>query len=204
MSDIIAPLPFDLTNNTTADADQVMADLNQIRNDINSKVAAGGPGISINTYRGAVAYSQAGVFPQIAFNSPTVISFELTSVDTDSIHNNSTNNSRLTVPSAVSFVRLIGHATFGMTALDNISRQIDLDLYKNGVQVLPTGYDVFCTNSTTIAINHSLHVTSPVLAVLPGDYFELFVQQSINTDTSKCQLFDIVNIWPFFEMQILG
>lgn len=38
MTDIIAPLPFILTNGTTADATQVMADLNEIRNDINVQV----------------------------------------------------------------------------------------------------------------------------------------------------------------------
>lgn len=44
---IISPLPFALTNGTTADATQVMADLNQIRTDVNNNAASGSPTITL-------------------------------------------------------------------------------------------------------------------------------------------------------------
>lgn len=60
---IIAPLPFTLTNGTTADATQVMADLNAIANAVNSNAAHNGANNDITSLSGLttpIAPSQGG------------------------------------------------------------------------------------------------------------------------------------------------
>ena len=60
---IVSSLPYNLTNGTTADATQVMGDLNQIRNDVNSNAANNGANSDITSLSGLttpLSMSQGG------------------------------------------------------------------------------------------------------------------------------------------------
>lgn len=99
----------------------------------------------------------------IALNDKILFNAEL--YDTDSIHDTTTNTSRLTVPSGVTKVKLSA-AIYG-------SGVTGYEVYKNGVLLTSGGMGV--------TVNSILPngVTSAVLVVTAGDYFEL------NADTGS-------------------
>lgn len=217
---IISPLPFTLTNGTTADATQVMADLNQIRNDVNSNAAGGGgsgnvvgPGSAIDghlavfdgitgkiikdggavpsgsaTYRGCVVYNSTN--QALTPSSSDKIAFNTETIDTDSIHSTSVNNTRLTVPAGVTKIRLIGQLGF-----NHITSGVDMNMsfIKNNAGITPQPVAETNVNGTYAYYN----LTSPAMVVIAGDYFEMSVvnQSAAGGDT--------VATGTWFEMQIL-
>lgn len=77
MSDIIPPLPFTLANGTTADATEVMADLNTLRNNININVPSLISGILVlqdlgRTVNGTITFPAKSVIPFIVTRNTTV------------------------------------------------------------------------------------------------------------------------------------
>lgn len=114
--------------------------------------------------KGALVYKSSD--QNLSAATTTTISFDSEDYDSDGFHDNSSNNSRLTVPSGlsaqagVSLIRITG-------ALDatSIGAQIVLSFLKNGgsARGLPA------IDGTGSLIN----AASAVLAVSPGDYFEL-------------------------------
>lgn len=132
--------------------------------------------IGNQAYRGALVYRSTD-HTWINYTSGAVIAWDSESYDTDSIHDNTTNNSRLTVPAGVSKVRLSGHVR--LTDAD-VGLSAYLRIQKNGT----TSY-IGIGSSTKNGGNFSEYwaeVTSAVLAVTPGDYFELFLL--VLSDTS--------------------
>ena len=113
----------------------------------------------------------------VNYTTITALSFNTESVDTDGFHDNVTNNSRLTVPSGVSRVRLAGQV-----ALNNISssQTFTVDIRKNGAAVLPAlaRLDQIVAGSG----NDRLQIFSSAIVCSAGDYFEL--RFSTNSDTS--------------------
>lgn len=106
----------------------------------------------------------------VASGSNTVIGWDAESYDTDGIHDNTVNNSRLTVPVGASKVIVSAQVRWD----SNSSGTREILLYKNG--------------SGTYAGRPFQHIeaqadrtvqsfVSPVLAVTPGDYFELVAWQ---------------------------
>lgn len=91
--------------------------------------------------------------------------------DTDSIHDNATNNSRLTVPAGVTRVRLIGQVEYAANATGYRKAFIR----KGGVLFpgAPLSYIMAAPTGATL-----VQVSSPVLTVSASEYFELGVQQS--------------------------
>lgn len=106
--------------------------------------------------------------------------------DTHNIHDNSTNNSRLTVPTGVTRVRLafnIEVAAATVTASDFFRAQI----HKGGAFVIGCSYNmVEISNNPAIGISGS----TGVITVNPGDYFQLWLDTesdtSITLDSTKC------------------
>ncbi|HEU4805003.1 MAG TPA: hypothetical protein VFS91_04225 [Nitrobacter sp.] len=126
------------------------------------------------------------------YTTRTAIAWDSESYDTDSIHDTVTNNSRLTVPSGVSYVRLTGQVqilsiTGGVFA--------NLVMSKNGSGTF-LGRPATLLTTDAVAVNW-MNVNSPVLAVTAGDYFTLDLE--IETDTSVTVSADV----SWFAMEIL-
>lgn len=184
---IISALPFTLTNGSNADASQVMANLDQIRDDVNANAAP-----NLGGYRGAVVYSTAATTIPAALGEAK-IAFNSELIDTDSIHSTSVNTTRLTVPAGVTRIRLIGAFRFSNT---HATGRWGLSFSKNNASLTPLTVRVDVEGNAEGIVNSQL--TSPTLPVVAGDYFEFSVSAFAGTsDTS-----DVNNTW--FEMQILG
>jgi hypothetical protein len=182
---IIAPLPFTLANGTTADADQVMADLNQIRNDVNVQVPAAILAAPSLAYRGCAVYNTTNQTFAIA----TALSFDSEIIDTDSIH--ASPSSRMTVPTGVTRVRLFGKV--GWSDVGGTTSLV-MSVTKNGGQsVTPIAQSVAFAG---ISAGSDIQISTVVIVCTAGDYFELQI--------SPARSFTAVATETWFEMQILG
>jgi len=112
--------------------------------------------------------------------------------DTDTIHDNTTNNDRLTVPSGVTKVRIGWGVLFQNVASTSY---VYIDVQKNGTSAF-TGF-VTAMADTSSAFPR-IGVWSPVLNVSSGDYFRLLLVSE--TDTS----IDIFATYSWFAMEIIG
>lgn len=150
--------------------------------------AAGGGG----SYRGALVTKAANQTTANYTVNPTYVAWDTESYDTDSIHDNVTNNSRLTVPSGVTKVRVSGQIS-----LDLVTNSVYIFtvIDKNGITTAYTGQPAH--SSAIPAAFPIVSVTSPALTVTSGDYFQL--RCLIQTDTSVTVTKD--SSW--FAMEIL-
>jgi hypothetical protein len=220
MTDIITPLPFVLTNGTTADATQVMADLNQIRNDVNSAglVPGGGSG---NVVGPAVAvdgnlavfdgttgkiikdggpalagssYRGAVVRPttgQIITVAGAAVIFGTVVSDTDSIFSVG-QPTRLTVPAGVTKVRL---STQFWCATDTSTSYVQVSILKNGTTMSPIVSTVL--SGPIEGANRLLGQThSPIVTCTAADYFIVYIQPEDNANQDG-------PTWVWFEMEII-
>ena len=147
------------------------------------------------TYRGAVAYRADGL--SIAASTFTVITCTGESIDTDSIHSVASNQSRMTVPSGVTKVRLIGQIGWPDTGADT---NRDVRFYKNGA-AFPSpdaiGRKTRTTETGTTDDGYDT-VISPAVSCAAGDYFELVARHTHSVAISAYA----DQTW--FEMQILA
>ena len=120
-------------------------------------------------YRGALAYLSAD--QNIGGNTPTILSFGNESYDTSSIHDNSTNPGRLTVPSGVTRVRVKAKVIFSANATGIRKATIT----KGGVVTYAGNPDEIKTAGTSTT---TIYIESPVLTVVAGDYFEIYATQT--------------------------
>jgi len=93
----------------------------------------------------------------------TAVAFDAETYDTDALHDNVTNPERLTIPAGWAKARLHGgHEWQANNAGERIQR-----FRKNGADFLGTSWNrIGASNSS------DRPVTSPVIPVVPGDYFE--------------------------------
>jgi hypothetical protein len=121
-------------------------------------------------------------------STSTAVAWDSEVSDTDAIHDTATNNSRLTVPSGVTVVRLIG-ATDWFSAAG--SYRICQIKQNSGGAIVANDYraPIFESYAT---------LTSGPVAVIAGDYFELFVQQ----DSGGALNFN-ANARAWFKMEIV-
>lgn len=191
MTDIIAPLPFTLTNGTTADADQVRADLNQIRNDVNVQVpiaiSAAVAGIVAGGYRGAVVYNVGNQIMPDGVETP--VSFNTEEIDTDAIHSTSVNPSRFTVPTGVTKIRV--------SAQIRVSGFIPsggyIQLWKNGGAISGLSPQKGVVDGETYII-----FIPPTIVCVAGDYFQIILF------TVSGQIITVSQSNTWAELQILG
>lgn len=142
-------------------------------------------------FRGAIAYLTSP--HTLTTATEDNIDWDAVRYDTDSIHENVTNPSRLTVPSGVTYVRISAKIIFGFhaTGIRIIA------LYINGSQESygnPAHSMIAQTTGTT-----GFNLVSAVLPVVGGDYFEISGYQDSGGDlgvTSGAQ-----NSW--FAMEII-
>ena len=140
-------------------------------------------GLSDTTSEGGGGGGHAGALVKlsanqtIANNSNVVLSWGGESFDTDGYHDNSTNNSRLTVPSGVSKVIISGQARWD----SNTSGTREILVQKNG----STAYDGRPFQHLGAQTHFTMQsFVSPVLAVSPGDYFEMVAWQDSGSSRS--------------------
>ncbi len=142
------------------------------------------------SWRGAVAYPTADV---VSPSYPYTVALDAETADTDLIHDLVTNNSRLTVPSGATKVRLRGRVTWKPAAID-ADAGTALTIYKNG-SASYTGIGL-ATAGKAFYGNPTIECTTVVLNVVGGDYFELVA------DTSDATA-DILAASTWFEMEII-
>lgn len=161
----------DLTELTAVDPDADFVEIVDISATANKKVLAKrlGPAFSGALVRKAADQTAAN------YTTATAVAWDQEVYDEGGWHDNVTNNSRLTVPSGVTRIRL--HASMYVT--NNTSNTFMAIFFrKNGSD----SYDGASHIIISIAANTSLTAnSSPVLAVTAGDYFEVFFQSQSDT-----------------------
>lgn len=134
-----------------------------------------GTDFQINRHQGALVKLASNKTGQ-NYSAGTAIPWDAEEYDTDSIHDNATNNARLTVPSGWTKVKLTAsvfatNATSGQTSA--------LTILKNGSSTLVPGLPTVLSRTTTEIRNN---VVSAVVAVTGGtDYFEVILYSGGDT-----------------------
>ena len=125
--------------------------------------------VKIATPRGALVRKTANQsIPDI---TSTALTWDAEEYDTDAIHDNATNNSRLTVPAGVTRVRLSAKVQWGNVAAGY--RQVFIR--KAGATFIGQPETIYDIDS---AIYHQTDISSPPIVVVAGDYFEVLVYQN--------------------------
>lgn len=109
------------------------------------------------------------------YTTQTAIAWDAESYDVGGWHDNVTNNTRLTVPSGVSRVRVSAHVR-----LQNVTANAfaSVQIKKNNAIFDGNAKQTVSNNGTTADVE----AFSPVIAVSAGDYFEANLQ--VNGDVS--------------------
>lgn len=132
------------------------------------KLAYNGTNWVNQAFRGAQVHTSANV--SIPDSTSTAVAFNTEDYDTSTIHDNVTNNTRLTVPSGVTKIRL----SAGVKWANNATGRRSIVLNKNGAAFQGQGA---MTVDAGASINHELNVTTGVIAVSAADYFEVIAFQ---------------------------
>jgi len=119
------------------------------------------------SFRGCLVKRSSNI--SLLTSTNTVIDFDQEDYDTDNIHDNSTNNERLTVPTGVSKVRVT--ATIHFFPVEGGFRS--LTIRKNGTYPYPVA-DI----RNAIYTSMYIPLSSPVIPVTAGDYFDLVTNQN--------------------------
>ncbi len=130
---------------------------------------------------GAFPFSGALVKPSVDlttqdFSTAAAIAFDAETYDVGAWHDNSTNNTRLTVPTGVNRVRIAGNAH--LNDIDANSHWL-LKILKNGALVPGLSRTHVDVNTTGPALS----VVSAVVEVVAGDFFELLIDTVDNSVT---------------------
>ena len=129
-----------------------------------------GDGVWTTVFRGALAYLVGA--QSLANAADNVVGFDGEIYDTDTIHDNTTNNSRLVVPTGITRVKITSQVVF-----DNNSTGIrTVEIHKNGI--LFTGAPVTYAFSNNATYYTYINLSSSVLQVSAGDYFTVSVAQT--------------------------
>jgi len=126
--------------------------------------------INAVTSRGCLAYNTSN--QSIINGSFVSLNLQGEIYDTDGIHSTSSNTSQLVVPAGVTKVKVFGQGNFGGT---NNTGQRHIRIYKNGSALTPT---IEVKEGASGAGSNNIQVTSPVLIVTPGDYFQMKLYQT--------------------------
>lgn len=140
------------------------------------------------SFRGALVQNPS--WKLVPKNALTLITWTVEIYNTDNIHDNVLNPSRLTVPPGVSMVKLFAQGNWQMNSTG--ARRILI--YKNNNPTLPLLADFRQISTYTYQ-----SIASPAIPVSPGDYFELYVFQSSAINLS----FPLNHEITWFAMEII-
>lgn len=143
--------------------------------------------LSANAFSGARAKKTT---TQVIGSTATALTWDAEDFDTNSYHDNSTNNSRITIPSGVSYVEL----TAAVASTSGSENDYSIWIVKNGSTTYP-GIVAEGVRSLNDA-RKGLVITSGPLAVTAGDYFEVYMQNFSNET--------IIVAGSFFAVKSLG
>lgn len=123
----------------------------------------------------------------ISAGTNTIVNWNAEVADTDSWHDNSSNTSRLTVPSGVSKVRV----GFNLGTEATLTGQLIGEIFKNGASFLGKARAETDTNGSDFVGGWSA-----ILDVTPGDYFEVnvFATNAINIGSLTASWFAIEEV----------
>lgn len=142
-------------------------------------------------------FDGASAFANSAFNIPnnteTAIPLDAESFDTKSFHDNSTNNTRITIPTGVSRVCLTGQITMANASAGTVV-QLRIDLNDTGGAPAATKH-IPVTGSGLEVLNLS---TGPI-DVVSGDFFELKTLQ----DTGGVLAITTGSVKTFLNIEVL-
>lgn len=110
------------------------------------------------------------------YTTATAITFNTDTFDTNSWHNIGSNTSRITIPSGVTYVQLF--AAIYLTSATSAEVHT-VEIRKNGSVLVPACKHTNLVASSTAPI---IHLSTPPLPCVAGDYFEVFV--TVAADTS--------------------
>jgi hypothetical protein len=122
-------------------------------------------------FRGALVTKTA--IQTLSSGVATALSWDNEVYDLDSFHDNAVNNTRLTVPTGASLVRI----SQGVHRSNASSSDLSITAYKNGVAGTSGFYNTDTSGNSSIA--HYIVGASAPLAVSPGDYFEAYCTSSV-------------------------
>lgn len=174
--DQFQPVDFKLVelldyDNTTPATDGQVPTWDAVAGKFVPETPPSGPG---GSFRGALVKKSTDQ-TTANYSTLTTVTWNAEEYDTDSIHDNSTNNSRLTVPSGVTKVKLYCTMSLAATTAND---WISLRINKNGSPAVGLPFIRNESGATTGGIEAS----SAVIDVTSGDYFE--AQMQVESDTS--------------------
>jgi uncharacterized protein YjlB len=136
------------------------------------------------TPRGCLVHNTADLTVK-DYSTAAAVTFDAEVYDTDDLHDNVTNNSRITIPAGVTHVRLSGQMYVNGTLTG--ASYLGLQIRKNGAVDYP-GSSLILVETSGPTFGYAA-VTSPVLEVIEGDYFEMYAlceDSSITVDNDLC------------------
>ena len=171
-------------------------------------VTLGAPSLSVaNTWTAAQTFLDASlsvaklqmvralVYSSAPGNAGGAIPFDTEVYDTGGIHDNATNNSRLTVPAGYTLAKVSGNVSFrDYSATPNNDRSVYIT--KNGLTFNGMPWHTQMHNST-VSGSTSINVSSAFLEVTAGDYFEL---KTIENDTLTVNVENDERTWFAIEL----
>jgi len=167
----------DMSNAQVKTAYEANLNTNEFSDTEQSKLAGIETGAEVNaSFRGCLVYLTTNfVLPSSAY---TPLGFAEEEYDTDSIHSTVTNNSRLIVPAGVTRVRLTGNVIMagGSSGISQVN------INKNGTNNFMGSAEHRRALNTTVL--PASNMSTPVLSVTAGNYFELVVLQTSGADTT--------------------
>lgn len=136
----------------------------------NATITLGSTSLTFAQFRGApfrgAMVKKAADQTGANYSAGVAIAWDGEVYDTDSIHDNVTNNTRLTVPAGVSYVRVGCNLSLAAVTTDVV---ITLDILKNGVSSFDGATGDKSSTGTTIPL---LSLSSGPVPVSASDYFE--------------------------------
>jgi hypothetical protein len=121
---------------------------------------------------GAIVYNN-GSHQSISTSTQTILDFPGEAFDTNNMHSTSVNNSRFTIPAGVTAVRITAQVVFAA----NATGQRLVIFLKNGGESFP-GNVYFDGPAAIDGYKTIANLSTPVLQVVAGDYFQIEVFQS--------------------------